>query len=94
MFARAALVVEGDNPLGRTAHVGDNESDAGIKLSGVPFDLGDHPARLGPASRLIAEVGIVSPHLVRRSSDRALEQIADPALQDLIGGQADRVFDP
>ena len=60
----------------------------------MPFDLGDHPARLGPASRLIAEVGIVSPHLIRRSSDRALEQIADPVLQDLIGGQADRVFDP
>jgi hypothetical protein len=29
-----------------------------------------------------------------RSSDRALEQIADPVLPDLIGGQADRVFDP
>ena len=60
----------------------------------MPLDLGDHPARLGPASGLIGEVGIEPPHLVRRSSDRALEQIADPALQDLVGRQPDRVLDP
>src|SRR5215472_14251957 len=32
--------------------------------------------------------------LVRRSSDWAREQIADPALQNLVGRQPDRVFNP
>jgi hypothetical protein len=30
-------------------------ADAWIKLARMPFDLGDHPARLRPASRLIGE---------------------------------------
>ena len=93
-LACAALVVEGDDPLGRARQVGDDEADARIKLARMPLDLGDHPARLGPASRLVGEIGIEPTHLVRRSPDRALEQIADPALQDLVGGQPDRVFDP
>ena len=59
------LVVEGDNPLGRTAFVGDNEFDVAEKLSRVPFDLGDHQARLGPASRPIAEVSRTSLAVVR-----------------------------
>src|SRR6266446_3431207 len=33
-------------------------------------------------------------HIVRRSSDRTLEQIADPVLEDPVGRQADRIFDP
>src|SRR6516162_7330636 len=55
----------------------------------LPLDLGNQPARLGPACRLVGEIGVVPPDLVRRPTDRALEQIADPVLQDLIGGQAD-----
>jgi hypothetical protein len=46
----------------------------------MPLDFGDHPARLGPASSLIGEIGMEPTHLVRRSADRALEQIADPVL--------------
>src|SRR6516165_6084269 len=44
-----------------------------------------------PALRLIAEAGEIAAHIVRWSSDRTLEQIADPALQDAVGRQADRV---
>src|SRR5262245_63887642 len=33
-------------------------------------------------------------HMVRGSSDRTLEQIADPVLEDPVGRQADRIFDP
>jgi hypothetical protein len=44
----------------------------------MPLDLGNHPARLAPASGLIAEVRMEPAHMVRRSSDRTLEQIADP----------------
>ena len=94
LFARAALVVERDDPLGGAALVGDDESDARNKLASVPLDLGDHPARLGPASRLIAEVGVVPPNIVRRATDWALEQVADPVLEDLIGWNTDRILDP
>src|SRR5262249_23276050 len=49
--------------------------DARIKLARVPLDLGDHPARLAPASCLIGEISVEPAHLVCRSSDRALEQV-------------------
>ena len=32
--------------------------------------------------------------MVRRTSDRALEQMTDPLLQDPVGGEPDRVLDP
>src|SRR5262249_32633090 len=80
LLSRAALVVEGDDALGRAAHVGHDEADAGIKFARMPLYLGDHSARLGPASCLIGEVSVVSPDVVRRPPDRTLEQIADPAL--------------
>jgi hypothetical protein len=35
----AALVVEGDNALGRPRQVGDDKADARVKLVGVPLDL-------------------------------------------------------
>jgi hypothetical protein len=77
---------ESDDALGRAAHVRHDEANMGIKLSGMPLDLGDHPARLRPASGLIAEIGMETTNLVRRSSDWALEQVADLMLQDLVGG--------
>ena len=57
----------------------------------MPFDLRHNMAWLVPALRLIAEAGVVAPHLVGRSPDRAFEQVSDLILQDLIGRQADRV---
>src|SRR5262245_2542281 len=84
LLARPALVVEGNDAIGRAAHVRHDEADARIKLSRMPLDLGDHTAWLRPASRLIAEIGMEPAHFVRRSSDRALEQISDPVLQDPI----------
>src|SRR6516164_9808606 len=85
LLARPALVVEGHDALSRAAHVRHDEADAGIKFSGMPFNLGDDPPRLGPASGLIAEARMGSAHMVRRTPDRAREQIADPALQNLVG---------
>ena len=85
LFARPALIVEGDDPVGRARQVGDDETDARIKLAGMPFDFGNHPARLGPASRLIGEIGMEPTDLVRWSSDWAREQVADPILQDSVG---------
>jgi hypothetical protein len=95
LLARAALVVERDHTLGRAAHVRHDEADARIKFFGMPLDLGNHPARrLAPACGLIAEAGMTPAHMVRGSSDRTLEQIADPVLEDPVGRQADRIFDP
>src|SRR5665811_1126246 len=58
LLARPALVVEGDDPLGRSRQVGDDESNRWIKLARVPLDLRHHAARCLPALRLIAEVGL------------------------------------
>jgi hypothetical protein len=41
--------------------------------------------------RLIAEGGVVPSDLVGRATDRSLEQISDPLLENLIGGQPDRI---
>jgi hypothetical protein len=82
LLARAALVVERDHALGRAAHVRHDEADARIKFFGMPLDLGNQPARLAPASGLIAETRMTPAHMVRGSSDRTLEQIADPVLKD------------
>jgi hypothetical protein len=94
LLARPALVVEGDHPFGQTAQVGHDEANPGIKLARMPLDLGDHPARLGPGCGLIAEIGMEAPDFVGWSSDRTLEQVANLALQHLVGRQPDRVFDP
>src|SRR5215831_10337302 len=92
LFARAALVVERDHALGRAAHVRHDEADARIKFFGMPLDLGNHPPRLGPGSSLIAEIGMEPPDFIGRSSDRTLEQVANPTLQDLVGRQRDRIL--
>src|SRR5262249_12486977 len=84
LFAGAALVVERDHALGRAAHVRHDEADARIKFFGMPLDLGDHPARLAPGSGLIADARMTPAHMVRGSSDRTLEQIADPVLEDSV----------
>ncbi len=41
--------------LGQTG-VGHDETDPGEELPGVPFDLADHPARLGPTFSLVTEI--------------------------------------
>ena len=38
LLGSAGLVVEGDDPFGRAAHVGHDEADAGIKLTRMPLD--------------------------------------------------------
>src|SRR3954452_829920 len=57
----------------------------------MPLDLGHDVARLVPALRLIAEAGVTAPYLVGWSPDRALQQISDLILQDLVGRKPDRV---
>jgi hypothetical protein len=53
----------------------------------MPLDLGHNAPWLVPALRLIAEPGEAAAHLMRRPPDWALQQIADPALQDIVGRQ-------
>src|SRR3954447_22044542 len=91
LLACAALVLEGDNTLGRARQVGDDEPDARIQLARVPFDLGHDMARPVPALRLIAEASVIAPYLVRWSPDRSLQQMSDLVLQNLIGRKPDRV---
>src|SRR5262249_22285148 len=85
LFARPALIVEGDDPLGWARQVGNDERDARIKVDGMAFAFGKHPARLRHAAGLMGEIGMEPTPLVRWSSAWALEQVADPMLQDLVG---------
>jgi hypothetical protein len=48
----------------------------------MPFDLGDDPAGLGPTGGPVAEVCVVSAHLLWGPADRALQKMSDVALQD------------
>src|SRR3954464_7728027 len=57
----------------------------------MPLDLGHDVARLVPALRLVAEAGVIAPYLVGWSPDRALQQISDLILQDLVARKPDRV---
>src|SRR5580704_5823060 len=84
LFARPALVIEGDHTLGGSRHVGDDESNARIKFAQMPFDLGDDAAGFCPTPSLIGEVRIGAPHFVRRPSNRARQQMADSFLQDAV----------
>jgi len=67
----AALVVDGDDALGRPCQIGDDEADARVQLARMPLDLGHDATRLVPALRPIAEAGVRTAHLMRRSPDRA-----------------------
>jgi hypothetical protein len=87
----AALVIEGDDALRRSRQVGDDEIDARVQLARMPFDLGHDVARLIPALRPIAGAGEEAAYFLRRSPDRALQQISDLALQDGVGRQPDRI---
>jgi len=51
LLAGSAPVLEGDDPLGRSRQVDDDEANAGTKLAGAPFDLGHDTARRRPACR-------------------------------------------
>ena len=58
--------------------VDDEETDARKQLARMPFDLGQHPARLVPGAGLIVEGPIEPSHMVRRPADGALQQMCDP----------------
>ena len=60
----------------------------------MPLDFGYDPTRLRPTSRLILRGRIQTPHAVRWAADGPFQQMRDPALQDLIGRQLDRIIDP
>jgi hypothetical protein len=55
LLTGAALIVEGDDALGRPRQVGDDEADPRVKLARMPLDLCHNPPGFLPALRLIAE---------------------------------------
>jgi hypothetical protein len=59
----------------------------------MPLDLGNDPAGLHPALRLVAEAGVGAANVLGRTTDRAAEQMADPLLQNAVGGQPDGVLE-
>jgi hypothetical protein len=91
LLRRAAVVVKGDDPLGGSGQVGNNETVTRIKLAWIPLDRGDDAARPLLPLRPIAEAGELAAPLMRRSPDRVFQQVADPTLQDIVGREPDCV---
>ena len=91
LLGGAALMVERNHPLGRTAQVGDDEADAGVQFAGIPFDLGNHTTFLVPRTGLIAEVGVVAANMVGRPTNGPGQQVGDAFLENRVGRKADRV---
>src|SRR6185312_16252702 len=91
LLRRAPPIVEGHHALGWAAQVRDQEAHPWIEFAGVPLDLGHDPARVAPGLGLVAEAGVGTPDLVRRTADWTREQVSNPALQDGVGGQPDDI---
>ena len=81
----AALIVEGDHPLGWSGEIGDDKANTGIQFARMPFYLGHNAPLSLPASCLITETGVIAPHIVRRATDRAGEQMGDAFLKNRVG---------
>lgn len=94
MLARAALVVEANDILGDARRVVDDEADAQNEFARMSFDLCDDTARLRPASRLIVDVRIRAPDMVRRTTNRTYQEVSSTLLQNTLPGQPDRILDP
>ena len=91
LLRRGPSIVELRHPRSRSRQVGDDEADAGIKLAGMPLDLGHDTSGFLPGRRLLAEGGMKDPDMVRRSPDGAGQKVRDLLLQDRVGRQADGV---
>ena len=89
LFGSTALIVERDHTFRRTAQVGHDEADAGIKLARMPLDLGDDPALPVPRACLIAESGMEAPIVVGRATDGTREQMGDTFLKNRFGLKTD-----
>lgn len=83
LFGCATLIVEVDNPVRVHRQIGHDKADAREQLAGMPFNLGDDAAWLVPRRRLILEVTVNAPHMIGRTSDRALEQMTAKAVSNL-----------
>ena len=88
LLGRTASVVEMDHALVPGAHVGHDKPDSRKKLTLMPFDLCDDPARSIPACRLIHKIVVPDDGLFRRPAHRTGQKKADPILQNIIGGKA------
>ena len=69
LLGGAALIVECDHAPGGTAQVCHDEPDPWIEFAGMPLDLGDDAAGLGPACGPIAEARVIPAHVLGRSAE-------------------------
>ncbi len=91
LFRRAPVIIESDDPFSGTAQVSHDEADTGVKFAGVPFDLGNDTAFLVPRSDLIAEAGVITPYMVRRTANGARQQMGNAFLESRVRFEADGI---
>src|SRR5439155_4272973 len=63
------------------------------QLAGIPLRLRHDLTRAAPTLRTVADARVEAPHVMRWPTHRAREQVGHPALEHLVGGQADRVLE-
>ena len=80
VFRGAVPFLEGDDSVGGSGQVGQNESDLRIHFAGMPFDLSRHSVSLAPVFSLIAEVNKILPNLVERTAPWTKQQVVDTIL--------------
>lgn len=95
LLGRTALVVKSHPPVRLHRLVGDDEAGTREQLAWMPFDLGNHPAFLGPGRGSILEILEEPLHLgLRRSTHGPCEPMGDLLAHSGVGGQLDGVEEP
>ncbi len=91
LLRRPTLVVEVDDGPIRPGQGRDDEAHPREELSQMMLDLGDHPPRSCPGGRLILEAAVADQRGMAGSAAGPHEQVLDPSLQHIVGGEADGV---
>jgi hypothetical protein len=81
------MVVEGDDSLGPQREIGRDGPNAGTKCLSMPHGLCHDALGLRRGLCPIAEACVEPPHVVRRPSDGAGQQMPDHTLQDVVSRQ-------
>ena len=87
------MIIKRHHPFGWAAQVSDDKADTGVQLAGMPFHLGNNPPFLAPRPGLIAEAGVIAPHMVRWATDGAGQQMGNAFLKNLVGFEADGILE-
>ena len=92
LLRRSPVIVKRHHLFGRARQVGDDVADAGVQFAGMPFNLGNDTAFPAPRSSLIAEAGVIAPHMAGWTANGTRQKMGNSFLKNFIGFGTDEVF--